>query len=58
MKVDYGGMNPESVSSCYDMIFRELGSYFKSEEEVREAETIIESLWKRLGGGADNYEYC
>ncbi|MCI0473632.1 MAG: hypothetical protein L0Y76_08635 [Ignavibacteria bacterium] len=57
MKVDYGGMNPESFSSCHDTIFREFGSYFKSEKEVREAETIIESLWKRLGGGSDNYGY-
>ena len=58
MKVDYAGINPESVSSSYDTIFREFGSCFKSDEEVRKAEMIIESLWEKLQKGADNYEYC
>jgi len=57
-EVDYAGINPESVSSCYNTIFRELGSCFRSDEEVRKAGLIIESLWKRLKKGADNYEYC
>jgi len=54
---DYAGLNPEYIPSKYDTIFRELGSFFRSDEEVREAETIIESLWKRFKKGADNYGY-
>ena len=58
MKTDYAGINHESVSSCHDTIFREFSSSFKSDEEVRKAGMIIESLWKRFEKGADNYGYC
>jgi len=54
IKVDYAGMNSESVSSYHDLIFRELGSYFRSDKEVWEAGMIIESLWKRFQKGVDN----
>lgn len=56
--VDYAGINSEPVSSLYDAIFREFGSCFKSDGEVRKAEMMIESLWEKLEKGADNYEYC
>jgi len=54
---DYTGLKSEYISSLYDTIFREFSSYFKSDEEVLKAGMIIESLWERLGKGADNYEY-
>jgi len=38
--------------------FRDFCSCFKSEEEVRKAGVIIESLWEKLQKGEDNYDYC
>ncbi len=58
MKTDYAGINPDSVSSCHDAIFGEFSSSFRSDEEVRKAGMIIESLWKRFEKGADNYGDC
>lgn len=36
-----------SIAFRYCVIFRELGSSFKSDKEIRDAEIIIESLWER-----------
>lgn len=50
--VDYAGINPDSIPSLFYTIFREFGSCFKSDEEIRKAEMMIESLWERLQKGA------
>jgi hypothetical protein len=47
--VDYPVINPDRPASRYDLIFRELGSSFKSVEEIRHAESMIENLLKRAG---------
>ncbi|MFO7667453.1 MAG: hypothetical protein R6V76_12590 [Desulfobacterales bacterium] len=47
--VDYNGIRPDSPTSRYDIIFRELGSSFNSVEEIRHAESMIEDLLKRAG---------
>ncbi|RPH48101.1 MAG: hypothetical protein EHM85_18085 [Desulfobacteraceae bacterium] len=56
-KVDYACVNAESVPCCHDTIFREFGSCFRSDEDVRKAVIIIESIMKRLQKGADDHEH-
>ncbi|MFH2046166.1 MAG: hypothetical protein ABIK92_13575 [Pseudomonadota bacterium] len=46
--VDYSRISTRSPASSFDMIFRELGSSFKSDKEIREAEIIIESLLGKI----------
>ena len=46
--VDYSRISSNSFTSRYDTIFSELGSSFKSDKEIREAEIMIESLLEKL----------
>ncbi len=45
--VDYSGINSDSPVSRYDLIFREFGSSFKSVEELRNAESMMDGLFNR-----------
>jgi len=45
--VDYSGINRDRPVSRYDLIFREFGSSFKSVEELRNAESIMDGLFNR-----------
>jgi hypothetical protein len=45
--VDYSGINDAGRVSRHDVIFRELGSNFKSAEELRYAESILDNLFDR-----------
>ncbi len=47
--VDYSGINRDRPVSRYDLIFREFGSSFKSVEELRNAESIMDGLFNRAG---------
>ena len=43
------GINPDSPTSSYDIIFRELGSSFNSVEEIRNAESMIDGSFEKSG---------
>lgn len=46
--VDYPIINSGKASSRYDVILRELGSEFKSVDDIRQAESIINDIFKEL----------